>query len=219
MKHVLARFVRVSPAMVVAMLALLVALGGTATAAGVLITGKQVKDGSLTGLDVKDKSLRAKDFEGSVRGGLGPQGPAGPPGPRGETGPQGTVGPGGPSGGPGPTGAPGPPGSAGAAGATGPPGPAGSTGPAGPAGATGPPGISGRQVVFANATVAPGTYGGVIAPCPTGKSALGGGVNTANASATTTTSRPEGAGWNGRAYNGGSGNITVETWVVCAFVS
>jgi len=77
------------------MLALLVALGGTATAAGVLITGKQVKDGSLTGLDVKDKSLRAKDFEGSVRGGLRPQGPAGPPGPQGETGPQGTVGPGG----------------------------------------------------------------------------------------------------------------------------
>ena len=63
--------------MMIACLALSIALGGTASAA-VLITGKQVKDGSvsardianrsLTGLDVKDKSLTPLDFNGSVEG-------------------------------------------------------------------------------------------------------------------------------------------------------
>jgi hypothetical protein len=50
-RKLFARLGRVSPAMVVAMVALLVALSGTAVATtSVLITGKQIKNGSITGL-------------------------------------------------------------------------------------------------------------------------------------------------------------------------
>lgn len=57
---------RPSPALVLAFVALLVALGGTAYAA-IVITGKNVKDGSLTGRDIKDGSLGRTD----VRAGAG----------------------------------------------------------------------------------------------------------------------------------------------------
>jgi hypothetical protein len=44
----------------VAMLALFVALTGTAVATtSALITGKQIKNGSITGLDIKNKSVTA----------------------------------------------------------------------------------------------------------------------------------------------------------------
>jgi hypothetical protein len=90
----LARFFRVSPAMVVAMLALFVALTGTAVATtSTLITGKQIKNSSITGIDVKNRSLTAKDFRGSVRGARGAVGPAGPAGPQGAQGAQGVQGP------------------------------------------------------------------------------------------------------------------------------
>ena len=84
---------RMSPAMAVAMLALFVALSGTAVATtSVLITGNQIKNGSITGLDVKNKSLTPRDFRGSVRG---------PRGLRGLTGPQGAPGAAGAGGAPG----------------------------------------------------------------------------------------------------------------------
>lgn len=67
---------RPSPAIVLAALALVFALAGTAVAAD-MITGKQVRNGSLTGKDVKNKSLTARDFRGSVRGPTGARGPAG----------------------------------------------------------------------------------------------------------------------------------------------
>ena len=90
MRNAVARFVRQSPALVVAMLALFVAMGGTAIAAGsAVITGKQIKNNSITGADVKNKSLTARDFRGSVRG---PRGPAGPAGPQGTQGPKGDKG-------------------------------------------------------------------------------------------------------------------------------
>jgi hypothetical protein len=69
--------------MLVAVLALFVALGGTAVA-GKLITSKKIKNNSITGIDVKDESLTPDDFSGSVQGPQGPrglQGPAGPAGP------------------------------------------------------------------------------------------------------------------------------------------
>lgn len=54
---------RQSPAMVVAMVALFVALTGTAVATtSALVTGAQIKNNSITGLDVKNKSLTARDF-------------------------------------------------------------------------------------------------------------------------------------------------------------
>ncbi len=82
------------PAMVVAMLSLFVALTGTAVATtSALITGNQIKNGSITGADVKNKSLTPRDFRGSLRGPQGLTGPAGPAGPQGSQGPQGPTGP------------------------------------------------------------------------------------------------------------------------------
>jgi len=63
---------RPSPALVISVIALFVSLGGTGYAT-LTVTGKDVKDSSLTTADVKDTSLLSKDFK------LG-QLPAGPPG-------------------------------------------------------------------------------------------------------------------------------------------
>jgi hypothetical protein len=97
-KTLVTRFGRQSPAIVIATLALFAALGGTAVAAGTLITGKQIKNGSITGVDVKNKSLTPRDFRGSVRGPRGLTGPSGPAGPQGVQGPQGAQGMAGPKG-------------------------------------------------------------------------------------------------------------------------
>lgn len=70
---------RPSPALVVASVALTVALGGTATAASVLITsssqvkagsldGSDIKNNSLTGLDIKNGSIKAADLSAGLRG-------------------------------------------------------------------------------------------------------------------------------------------------------
>lgn len=98
------RFGRPSPSMIVAMCALMVALGGTSYAA-VTITGKNVKNSSLTGSDIKNSSLTGSDVKNSsltsgdikngsivpadIKGGVlpaGPQGPTGPEGPKGDKG-------------------------------------------------------------------------------------------------------------------------------------
>jgi hypothetical protein len=84
----------ITPATVIASLALLFALSGTAVA-GALITGANVKNNSLTGIDVRNESLGTADVKnGSLlpkdfkAGSLpaGQQGPAGPPGPPGAQG-------------------------------------------------------------------------------------------------------------------------------------
>jgi hypothetical protein len=99
LKKLLARLVRQSPTMVVAMLALFVALTGTAVATtSAVITGKQIKNNSITGADVKNKSLTPRDFRGSVRGPRGPQGRPGATGATGAAGAQGAQGPQGPQG-------------------------------------------------------------------------------------------------------------------------
>ena len=89
------RLRQISPATVIALLALFVSLTGTATAI-TLITGRNVKDGSLTGKDVRDGSLTKADLErGATAGTRGPAGPAGPAGEAGEPGlrgPQGIAG-------------------------------------------------------------------------------------------------------------------------------
>jgi hypothetical protein len=83
---------RPSPSMVVALIALVVAMGGGAYAAVKLpknsVGTKQLKNNSVTSVDVKNRSLKRRDFG---RGQLpaGPTGPAGATGPRGETGPAG----------------------------------------------------------------------------------------------------------------------------------
>jgi hypothetical protein len=58
---------RLTFANVTSVIALFVALGGTATAA-VFVTGKNVKNGSLTGRDVKNKSLTGRDVKNSSLG-------------------------------------------------------------------------------------------------------------------------------------------------------
>ena len=90
---VLARLARQSPAMAVAMLALFVALTGTAVATtSALITGKNIKNGSITGLDVKNKSLTATDIKGQLRGARGVPGVPGAPGTPGAKGDKGDKG-------------------------------------------------------------------------------------------------------------------------------
>jgi hypothetical protein len=79
------------PATLIALVALVVAMAGTAVAAD-LIDGHDVENGSLTGKDVKNKSLKPADFSGSVAGPAGPRGAMGPLGPAGPAGPTGPAG-------------------------------------------------------------------------------------------------------------------------------
>jgi hypothetical protein len=102
---------RPSPSMIVALVALVMALGGTGYAAIKLpnnsVGNKQIKRDAVTGNKVKDASLFTNDFApGQI-----------PKGPRGDTGPQGV------------------PGSQGAEGPKGAPGLTGPAGPRGPSGA------------------------------------------------------------------------------------
>jgi hypothetical protein len=114
-----------SPALVIACIALMVALGGTAYAVTALprnsVGPNQIRAGAVRSSEVRDRSLIARDFRAG-------QLPAGPSGPRGTAGARG------------PTGSAGPRGAAGARGATGPAGATGATGATGPAGPVGPAG-------------------------------------------------------------------------------
>ena len=61
------------------------------------VTGKQIKDCTVTGKDVKNRSLGAAKLSvgalGSLAGERGPTGPQGAPGPKGDLGKQGPIGP------------------------------------------------------------------------------------------------------------------------------
>jgi hypothetical protein len=82
---------RLTPAMVVAMIALLVAASGTAGAAtSGLISGAQIKNGTI---GLVDLSASAKKSQKGQRGLQGPAGPQGGQGPQGTQGPQGAQGP------------------------------------------------------------------------------------------------------------------------------
>lgn len=104
---------RPSVATIISIVSLFVALSGSATAA-IVLTSKSVKNGSLTGTDIKNHSLKSKDLatgvvtngtdgaQGEVgkdgaAGAGGAQGPAGVAGPQGEEGLQGPQGEPGPS--------------------------------------------------------------------------------------------------------------------------
>jgi hypothetical protein len=95
---------RPQPALVISLVALFVALGGTSYAA-IAVTGENVKNGSLSGIDIKDGSLRSTDVRNgsltagdlsattiaSLRG-SGPAGATGATGARGAAGAPGTFG-------------------------------------------------------------------------------------------------------------------------------
>ena len=148
---------------------MLVMSAGAGATAALMITGKQIKNGSVTGIDIRNRSLAAKDLSRSarlkLRGQAGPAGPAGLQGPAGATGPQGARGE---------TGLPG------VQGLLGPQGPQGLPGLPGVPGAPGLPGadgVSGFQVmretvpmtVALSGTSATDT---VRVACPEGKKAL-----------------------------------------------
>jgi hypothetical protein len=76
--------------MLVAIAAVVLASAGSATAAR-LITGKQIKNGSITSTDVKNGSLVSGDFK-SGQLPSGPRGAQGAPGPRGAQGARGAAG-------------------------------------------------------------------------------------------------------------------------------
>jgi hypothetical protein len=137
-----------TPSMVVALIALFVALSGTAVAHPGLITGAQIKDRSLTLKDLSRATVAA------LRGRAGPAGPRGAQGPVGATGAQGPAGP------------------------QGPQGIQGFTGAAGPQGPAGGFDINKITQVIGPTTTAPplpGVIVGIDAFCPTGQKAVGGG--------------------------------------------
>jgi len=81
------------PATILATAALFVSLGGSAVA-GAYVTGAEIKNNTVSSLDVQNHTLRKVDFARGVltAGQQGPQGPAGPAGPQGPAGPAGTAG-------------------------------------------------------------------------------------------------------------------------------
>lgn len=164
-----------APALAVAIVAVVLALTGGAFAAGRLIDGSQIKNGSISASKLTASARSqlhgeqgpkgpkgAKGLTGST-GATGQQGPKGdtgaqgPKGDKGDTGPQGPAGPKGDAGNAGATGATGqqgpkgdtgsqgPAGLKGDTGSQGPAGPKGDTGDTGPAGATGPAGPAGSD--------------------------------------------------------------------------
>lgn len=117
---------KLRPTTLIASVALLLALGGSAYAAAT-ITGKDIKANSITSPKIKNGTLKTKDLSSSTVNALkGQTGPAGPAGPKGDTG---AAGPAGPAGADGDDGAVGP---------AGPTGPQGPTGPSTPATYTNP---------------------------------------------------------------------------------
>lgn len=87
---------RPSGATVISVIALFVALGGSAGAAA--LTGKSIQNGTITGKDIKDRSIAAKDLQRSAAGIKGERGDTGPQGPKGSQGPPGADGAPGPEG-------------------------------------------------------------------------------------------------------------------------
>ena len=203
---------RPSSAMVIACVALSIALGGSAYAT-VTVTGKHIKDGTVTGRDVKNASLGTGKLSTKAINLLaGQRGPAGPQGDKGEPG---LVGP---------TGATGPNGATGPAGAKGETGPAGAQGAPGPAGPRGPSGISGWEYVTKGASISPGLWGYLVVDCPAGKKALGGGVTSGGpvvAAVSVMESGPAGAatGWLASVRNNGNVTTTEYVWAICAYVA
>ena len=150
---------RPSPALVVSVIALVVALGGTSYAAIKLpansVGTKQIKKDAVTTVKVKDGSLQMADF----RAGQLPAGAAGATGPKGDTGATGA------------TGAAGPKGDTGATGAT------GATGLKGDTGATGASGANAVTRESAPVAVAVSAIVSASVQCLAGERATGGGYD------------------------------------------
>ena len=159
----------------------------------------QLKANAVTAAKIKNGTLTAAKFKAG-------QLPAGPQGPKGDPGAQG------------PKGDKGDPG---AQGAKGDQGIQGTQGIQGQKGDKGDPGLSGYQRVYTGwATSNPTSYAVVIAKCPAGKKALGGGLDTTGlVSLTVEASYPDADDeWKVYAFNiGGLGYV--RGFAVCATVA
>lgn len=145
-----------SPAMIVAIVAIVVAMTGSAFAARSLLTGADIKDGSITKADLAPSATAS-----AKKAKRGPRGHRGPQGEQGEQGDPGLIGPAGergPTGATGPEGPVGPPGSTGAKGAKGDQGDPGQDGAQGPIG----------QVIENNTTAGPTAIATPLAISSTG---------------------------------------------------
>jgi hypothetical protein len=165
----------------IAFLALLISIGGTSFAAGVLlppgsvgtaqlrpgaVTRSRLAANAITSDKVADGSLRRADFQpGALPDGR--LGPAGPTGPQGPDGPLGATGQRGPAGAIGPVGT------------VGPSGPAGPPGPQGPTGPVGPRAISGYDIEHVDSIPMNAIGKTISLHCPTGV-VLGGGFEASS---------------------------------------
>jgi len=182
--------IRLTPATVIATIALFVALAGTATAGTVFITGKQIKNGSIGLVDLSASAKKA------LKGQRGPAGPAGPAGIQGDQGNPGVAGPVGP---------------------VGPAGPTGTQGVAGPAGGFDPAKVT--YVKGADVTVAPASYGSATATCPAGTAALSGGwfVDSSSVGEVFGNGTLDGKSWTLYVFNWDTTDTaTVTPYAVCA---
>ena len=140
-----------APALAVAIVAVVLALTGGAFAAGKLIDGSQIKNGSIAASKLTASAKKQLEGEQGPKGAKGATGATGatgsqgPKGDKGDTGAQGDTGANGPQGPKGDTGAQGPKGDKGDTGDQGPRGDTGDQGPKGDKGDTGPQGDPGTD--------------------------------------------------------------------------
>jgi hypothetical protein len=190
---------RPSPAVVIAVGAVVFAAAGTATA-GSLINGSQLRPSSVDGSALRNGTITpSKLSHAALKTRRGPRGPRGP---RGLTGPAGPAGP------------------AGARGATGASGPAGPAGPAGPSGAT--------SVVVRTVgdSVPGGSFNQTFTTvnCLAGEHATGGGVSLGGSpdfgdAIWTSAPAPDGStnptGWTAQVVNQGASTMPFTVYAVC----
>jgi hypothetical protein len=191
---------RDNKARVLALVALFVAMTGTATAGVAAITSAQIANHSIKLVDMHPSAVKA------LRGKRGPRGATGASGAPGATGARGTDGT---NGLPGPQGIPGPPGSQGQA---------GSNGVQGPAGGFDPGKVS--YVEGPEVTVPAGEEGGAPASCPVGTTVIGGGFlwvyPTEGVVGEKSGPLEDGSGWSAEVANFGSDDAIVSAYAVCA---
>ena len=96
MSNQMKKIKRIRPATLIALLALFIAIGGTATAASGLINGKKIKKGTLTSKAFKSQTITTTKISpatiGALSGAKGPKGERGEAGARGDRGPTGDQG-------------------------------------------------------------------------------------------------------------------------------
>lgn len=192
-----ARSRRVTPTLIIAATCLVLGSTGGAVA-GTVITGKQIKNNTVTSVDIKDKSLKTKDLaKGTVKRLKGATGATGPAGADGADGRQGSPGD------------------------QGEQGQIGRQGDQGEPGQMGPAGLSQLSYVTAtSASVANGQATSVIGACETGKTAISAGAEwVANDSSPVEViadpANPD--RWTARGTNNGAATSTLRIRVLCAY--